>query len=72
MRSDSLHVRSPEQLSRLRELARKIRIHAIRMTQRAKSSHVASSMSMAEILAVFIAGFCGCGRSRSTPPTAIG
>jgi transketolase len=36
----------------LRELARKIRIHAVRMTSRAKSSHVASSMSMAEILAV--------------------
>jgi transketolase len=36
----------------LRELARQIRIHAIRMTARAKSSHVASSMSMAEILAV--------------------
>jgi transketolase len=36
----------------LRELARQLRIHAIRMTSRAKSSHVASTMSMAEILAV--------------------
>jgi transketolase len=36
----------------LRELAKKIRLHAIHMTHRAKSSHVASSMSMAEILAV--------------------
>jgi transketolase len=36
----------------LRELARKIRIHAVRMTSRAKSSHVASTLSMAEILAV--------------------
>lgn len=36
----------------VRELARRIRLHAVRMTGRAKSSHVASSMSMAEILAV--------------------
>ncbi len=36
----------------LRELARRLRIHAVRMTSRAKSSHVASTMSMAEILAV--------------------
>jgi transketolase len=43
---------SPQQVSELRELARKIRVHAVRMTSRAKSSHVASSMSMAEILAV--------------------
>ena len=38
--------------SELRQLARRIRIHSLRMTHRAKSSHVASSMSMAEILAV--------------------
>ncbi len=43
---------SPEQVLELRELARRIRVHSLRMTQRAKSSHVASSMSMAEILAV--------------------
>lgn len=36
----------------LTELARQIRLHAVRMTQRAKSSHVASSLSMAELLAV--------------------
>ena len=36
----------------IRELSRKIRLHGVRMTHRAKSSHVASSMSMAEILAV--------------------
>jgi transketolase len=36
----------------LRELARRIRRHAIEMTHRAGSSHVASSMSMAELLAV--------------------
>jgi len=36
----------------LRELARRIRRHAIEMTHRAGSSHVASSLSMAELLAV--------------------
>jgi transketolase len=43
---------SPQQVSELRELARRIRVHAVQMTSRAKSSHVASSMSMAEILTV--------------------
>jgi transketolase len=36
----------------IRELARRIRLHVIRMTCRAKSSHVGSSLSMAEILSV--------------------
>lgn len=36
----------------LRNLARRIRSHAIRMTHRAGSSHVASSLSLAELLAV--------------------
>lgn len=35
-----------------RELARKIRAHVVRMTNRARSSHVGTSFSMAEILAV--------------------
>ena len=35
-----------------RELARRIRVHAIRMTHRAGSSHVGSSLSLAELLAV--------------------
>jgi transketolase len=43
---------SPAEMSELRELARRIRVHSLRMTRLAKSSHVASSMSMAEILAV--------------------
>jgi transketolase len=34
------------------DLARRIRLHALRMTHRAGSSHVASSMSMAELLAI--------------------
>ncbi len=38
--------------SHLSELANKIRIHAIEMTNRAKSAHVGSSLSMAELLAV--------------------
>lgn len=35
----------------LAELARRIRVHAVRMAHRAGSSHVGSSLSMAEILA---------------------
>jgi transketolase len=34
------------------ELARRIRLHAVHMTHRAGSSHVASSLSLAELLAV--------------------
>jgi transketolase len=34
------------------ELARRIRLHAVNMTHRAGSSHVASSLSLAELLAV--------------------
>jgi len=41
--------------SDLRELARKIRIHSVKMTHRARSSHVAGSLSMAELLAVLYA-----------------
>jgi transketolase len=36
----------------IRELARRIRIHTVRMTSRANSSHIGSSFSMADILAV--------------------
>jgi transketolase len=36
----------------LRELARRIRIHAVRMTSSGKSSHVGSVLSIADILAV--------------------
>lgn len=49
----------------LRELARRIRLHAVRMTHRAKSSHVGSSLSMAELLAVLYRG----GILRLTPET---
>ena len=38
--------------SDIRDLARRIRIHAVRMTHRGRSSHVGSSLSMAELLAV--------------------
>jgi transketolase len=41
-----------EALAACRALAHKIRVHAVKMTHRAKSSHVGSSLSMAEILAV--------------------
>jgi transketolase len=48
--SPSAPLKSP-----LAELARKIRLHVIRMTHAAKSSHVGSSLSMAELLAVLYA-----------------
>jgi transketolase len=41
---------------RLRELARRIRIHALRMTAAAGSSHVGSCLSCADILAVLYGG----------------
>ena len=39
-------------LSELAELAHRIRVHTVQMTHRAGSSHVGTSLSMAEILAV--------------------
>lgn len=39
-------------MDELRRLAQRIRLHAVEMTHRAKSSHVGSSLSMAELLAV--------------------
>ncbi len=39
-----------------RELARQIRRHVLQMTHRAKASHVGSSLSMAELLAVLFGG----------------
>jgi transketolase len=36
----------------LRELARRLRVHAVRMISRAKTSHIGSCLSMADILAV--------------------
>ena len=35
-----------------RELARRIRIHALRMTSRAGASHIGAALSIADILAV--------------------
>jgi transketolase len=43
-------------VAEMEELARKIRVHAIRMTHRAHSSHVGSTLSMAELLAVLYSG----------------
>jgi len=36
----------------LEKFSHRLRVHTIRMTHRAKASHVASSLSMAELLAV--------------------
>jgi transketolase len=38
------------------ELARRIRVHVVRMTSRANSSHIGSSFSMSELLAVLYGG----------------
>ena len=54
-----------EHHSELRDLATRIRLHAVRMTHRAKSSHVGSSLSMADLLAVLYRG----GVLRLTPQT---
>ena len=40
------------QTGELADFARRVRVHVLRMTHKAKSSHVASSFSMAELLAV--------------------
>jgi transketolase len=45
-------VTSPSTTAELRALAHRIRRHVLHMTNRAKSSHVGSSYSMAELLAV--------------------
>jgi transketolase len=42
--------------NRLSELARRIRVHVVRMTSRANSSHIGSSFSMSELLAVLYGG----------------
>ncbi|MEW6277014.1 MAG: transketolase [Candidatus Eremiobacterota bacterium] len=39
-------------MEHLKELARTLRLHVLRMTHRARSSHVGSSFSMAELIAV--------------------
>ncbi len=43
---------APRDLDACRELANRIRVHAVRMVHHARSSHIATSLSMAEILAV--------------------
>ena len=44
------------QTNELSEFARRIRVHVLRMTHKAGSSHVGSSFSMAELLAVLYGG----------------
>ena len=41
-----------EQANDLQELSKRLRIHAVRMTHLAKASHIGSSLSMVELLAV--------------------
>src|SRR3989454_7579918 len=49
-------VGSGKQSSQHRRLATAIRRHVLRMTHRAKSSHVGTSLSMADVLAVLYGG----------------
>lgn len=53
---DVLRSSSEDTLARITELARRIRIHCVRMTYRARASHVASALSIADILAVLYGG----------------
>jgi len=46
----------PFNATRVSELARRIRVHVVRMTSRANSSHIGSSFSMSELLAVLYGG----------------
>jgi len=46
----------PPAVTNLTELARRIRVHVVRMTSRANSSHIGSSFSMSELLAVLYGG----------------
>jgi transketolase len=46
----------PSDAKRLSDLARRIRVHVVRMTSRANSSHIGSSFSMSELLAVLYGG----------------
>src|SRR4051812_7282093 len=41
---------SPLQPDEMKELARRLRMHVLQMTSRAKSSHIGSSFSMVELL----------------------
>jgi len=43
-------------VNRIADLARRIRVHVVRMTSRANSSHIGSSFSMSELLAVLYGG----------------
>jgi transketolase len=62
---DMAAIDSASTAKRLRELARRIRIHALHMTSRGGSSHVGSVFSAADILAVLYGGFL---RVRPTEP----
>ena len=39
-----------------RELARRVRLHALRMTNRGKSSHIGAALSIADFLSVLYGG----------------
>jgi transketolase len=46
----------PFNATEVSELARRLRVHVVRMTSRANSSHIGSSFSMSELLAVLYGG----------------
>jgi len=55
-------------LAELAELAGKIRCHTVRMTHRARSSHIGSSLSVADLLAVLYAGILRVNRTEPNWP----
>lgn len=52
----TLQTFGPRPIADLQELARRIRVHAVRMTHRARTSHVGATLSMADLLAVLFGG----------------
>lgn len=60
--------KSPVDLVACRALARKIRQHVVTMTHRARSSHVGSSLSMADLLAVLYGGVLRVGPDTVNSP----
>merc|ERR1719474_1253906 len=52
MSEESLHKPTMEEVTRLRDMATKLRIHSVKMTTASKSGHPTSCSSMAEIMSV--------------------
>ena len=60
-----------DQRRRLESVAKRIRIHVLQMTHEARSSHVGTSLSMADILAVLYGAALRVDPERPDWPSAI-